>query len=440
MALNRASPSATCFGLCFHVAVWVAAGVQKPVNFNAEFNPLCLIQTKVGNSLKIKRQNASTASTDRSSPQMVSTASATSSLLSREHTPSSKISQAPQEADQWSSSVLGSAAKPTSHSFGRERDELSFHTLSSFDDENLEQSSSLAYSKATESMLAEFQKTHQTSFDALPLLDSAAIAIENPTQSSGRWMLLHIILTAMVIVGVLTTAILSTCFSATRKADDAHAILDHISKASVPPEPQYGATAMAVEAFTHLCAMPDLPPGGVSYLIPDLAQMKDGVASFDVMSSNGETILEGVINNEAKDAGILLHQPKTVEEASSPVAFVSTSRAALAFGNTPIVRPRVDQPQGEKFGILKRIADGKYAVVRKHCTVMVIEGNVAERCLKLHTALPESSKGNHNTLGSTQPGSDTNGQARIELQVGCGVDAGLAILCVLAIIRLEASH
>jgi len=259
--------------------------------------------------------------------------------------------------------------------------------------------------------------------------------------------ILHVVLTIVVVLFVMTMAIVSACNSRTEKVDDARAILDHIAQAAVQPRPLYGATTLQPqtlysEAFEHLCSMPEMPLEGASYLLPDLSQMKSGMASFDILSGNDsrEKILEGVINNEAKDAGILLQQPQSEKEPGAAVAFVSTARAALAFGNIPIVRPRGDRPQGDSFGILKRIADDKYSVVRKNRTVMVIEGNVASRCVRIHTALADSPQRSHNNIGSTRPCTDINGQAQVELHAGSGVDSGLAILCLLTIIRLEASR
>lgn len=419
MTRSWASPSATCYGLYFHAAIWVAAGVQRPVNFKDA--SLCLLQTRAGDSLKVKR------------PHPFSNAS----LLAKELMSSSKSSEPPQAVKRMPSSMLESRVAPAPLSYSKEH-QLSFDALSVFDDETSGQTHHKADFKSTEHVLEAFRKSHQNSYDGLPLFDGASF---QSTRNAERSMfIMHVILTTMVVLGVFIIAIVSTCNARTAKAGDAHAILEHITKAGVPPEPPYGSTATATEPFAPLCAMPDMPPGGASYLIPDLAQMKHGIVSFDILGSDGEAILEGVINNEAKDAGILLQQPKGVDEGGgAPVAFVSTARAALAFGNIPIVRPRVGRPQGEHFGILKRIADGKYSVARKRCTVMVIEGHVAERCLKLHTALPQSSEGHHNTIGSTRPCSDANGQARIELHVGTGVDAGLAIMCLLTIIRLEAS-
>lgn len=302
----------------------------------------------------------------------------------------------------------------------------------------------LADAQIAERVLGSFNKVQETLTNELPPLDTAAA--QPSTNSTQRSLFIaHVALTVVVVIAVMITAIVSVCNARTEKVDDARAILEHISKAAVPPQPLYGATAkepqpLYSEPFEHLCAVPELQAEGTSYLLPDLAQMKDGMVPFDIVNSSAETILEGVINNEAKDAGILLQQPKTDEGAGAPVAFVSTSRAALAFGSIPIVRPRVDCPAGDHFGILKRIANDKYSVVRKNRTVMVIEGHIAERCLRIHSALAESTKGSHNAIGSTRPCSDANGQARIELHAGSGVDSGLAIMCLLTIIRLEAAR
>jgi len=429
-----------CYGLYLCAAIWVAAGMQKPVDFKADMHPLCLLQTRSGRALKVKRHNASSnASIGKAFPRVVATASVNVSLISRERKGSQSIDK------ELSTFAVGSAEKRLPDSKKRSH-QPSFDVLSVSDDENLEQPLNMADLESGENhygVLESFRKTHGDSFDALPLLDRTSA--HSPQSAERSMFIMHIFLTVVVVLGVLITAIVSACNSRTEKVEDGRAILDHISKTAVPTQPLYGATAFTQQsphsqAFENLFAMPEVPCGGTSYSLPDLVHMKDGMASFHITSGSGEAILEGVINNEAKDAGILLQQPTTAEAAGMPVAFMSTSRAALAFGNIPIVRPRVDRPQGDNFGILKRIADDKYSVVRKSRTVMVIEGCVAERCLRIHTALADSTQKNHNTIGSTRPCHDADGQARLELHVGSGVDSGLAILCLLTIIRLEASR
>jgi hypothetical protein len=424
----------------------VAAGIQRPIDFNGELRPLCLLQTKSGNSLKVERHHAFTngSSIDASSG-VGSTTSVNVPLLSQkgmassEHLSARKSTAALQELSSDTLDVSENSVLPSTRrepqQFVDDAAPLEYETSKDI---------ILADAQIAESVLGSFNKVHGTLSDELPLFDSTAA---QPSASSTQRSLLiaHVILTVVVVIAVMITAMVSICNARTEKVDDARSILEHISKAAVPPQPLYGATATETqplysEPFEPLCVVPEVQAEGSSYLLPDLAQMKDGVVPFDIVNSCAETILEGVINNEAKDAGILLQQPNTDDGIGAPVAFVSTSRAALAFGNIPIVRPRVDCPQGDHFGILKRIANDKYSVVRKNRTVMVIEGHIAERCLRIHSALADSTKGSHDAIGSTRPCADANGQARIELHAGSGVDSGLAIICLLTIIRLEAAR
>lgn len=431
------------YGVCFCEAIWVAAGVRQPVDFKAEMQPiyllqtfsridfkadvkpLYLLQTQTRDSLKVERHHSFTHSSRDASLPVVSPSSVNVSLLSRKNTASLPLL----------SFASGSTEKPEI--------QPSLDAISLLNYGSSQRTLSSADAEFAENMLESFKIAHGTSTEAMPLLDR--VSAPDSARSTERSMFfVHVVLTIVVVIGVMFAAMVSVCNARTEKYEDARAILDHISKTAVPERPVYGSTTSAPQPlysdpFEPLCTMPELQQG-TSFMLPDLARMKDGIVSFDIVSGSGEIVLEGVINNEAKDAGILLQQPTTNEAAGAAVAFVSTSRAALAFGNIPIVRPSVDRPQGDHFGILKRIAMDKYSVVRKNRTVMVIEGPVAEQCLTIHTALADSSKGSQNAIGSTQPCSDKNGQRRLELHAGCGVDSGLAIICLLTIIRLEAAR
>lgn len=441
-----------CRSLYFVTTIWVAAGMQKPVNSKAEMYPLCLLQTRAGNSLQVKRQHLSAAtSTGKESAYPYLHTSVNVSMLSHERIVSSadvsstKAAESSQSAHDLPLFARGSAEKSPHFSKQRQQQQLhqpAFDVLTAFDSEHAQLPASLAQLSMKNSDLAWNPEYQQSSFDIKSFMDKS----QNSTRSAERLMfIMHVVLSIVVVSCVMGFAIVSACNSQTQKSDDARAILDHIAKAGIHPRPLYGATTFQPppphsEAFNHLCPMPEVADAGNSYLLPDLAEMKSGMASFDVLTSDGEKLLEGVINNEARDAGILLQQPKTEEGPGAPVAFVSTSRAALAFGNIPIVQPHAGNPQGDHFGILKRIADDKYSVVRKNHTVMVIEGHIASRCIRIHTALADSARRSHHSIGSTRPCKDRHGQSQVELHAGSGVDTGLAILCLLTIIRLEASR
>jgi len=180
-----------------------------------------------------------------------------------------------------------------------------------------------------------------------------------------------------------------------------------------------------------LCSALVVSHGQAAYLLPDLGQMTRPVEAFDVLNLNGTAVLGVVVNDGSEDPGILLHAPRTADGAGLPLAFVGTSRALQHGGTLPIARPCADKKHGESFAALSCDFPGGYSVRKNGRPIMRFEGDLVGRSIWMYD------KTTSQVVGSTQPCRQASDQSRFELHISSGKDAGLAILCLLAISRLE---
>lgn len=172
-----------------------------------------------------------------------------------------------------------------------------------------------------------------------------------------------------------------------------------------------------------------------TYLLPDLSQMTRPVEAFDIVNQSGACVLGVVVNDGSEDPGILLHAPRTADGAGLPLAFVGTSMALRHAGSLPIARPCVDKKHGEFFANLNRdFQGGTYSVRKDGLAFMRFEGDFVGRSIWLYD------KASNTSIGSTRPRGEAYGQIRFELHLNEGKDAALAILCLLAICRLESAR
>jgi hypothetical protein len=171
--------------------------------------------------------------------------------------------------------------------------------------------------------------------------------------------------------------------------------------------------------------------GEAAYLLPDLGHMSRPVEAFDILNQSGTPVLGVVVNDGSEDPGILLHAPRTADGAGLPLAFVGTSMALRNSGNLPIARPCVDKKHGESFASLHCDLQGGYSVRKDGHLIMRFEGDLIGRTIWIYD------KASNQAIGSTRPCGEAFGQMRFEVHVATGKDAGLAILCLLAIGRLE---
>eukprot|EP00746_Dinoflagellata_sp_MGD_P020408 gnl/MRDRNA2_/MRDRNA2_147548_c0_seq1.p1 gnl/MRDRNA2_/MRDRNA2_147548_c0~~gnl/MRDRNA2_/MRDRNA2_147548_c0_seq1.p1 ORF type:complete len:507 (-),score=95.89 gnl/MRDRNA2_/MRDRNA2_147548_c0_seq1:36-1556(-) len=184
-----------------------------------------------------------------------------------------------------------------------------------------------------------------------------------------------------------------------------------------------------------LCSSLVVSHSEASYLLPDLSQMTRPVEAFDIVNQSGTCVLGVVVNDGSEDPGILLHAPRTADGAGLPLAFVGTSMALRHAGSLPIARPCVDKKHGEFFANLNRdFQGGSYSVRKDGLAFMRFEGDFVGRSIWLYD------KASNTSIGSTRPRGEAFGQIRFELHLSEGKDAALAILCLLAICRLESAR
>jgi len=195
--------------------------------------------------------------------------------------------------------------------------------------------------------------------------------------------------------------------------------------------PELALARTHVMSEDPLCDNLVVPHGEAVYLLPDLTNMRRPVEAFDILSQNGSPVLGVVVNDGAEDPGILLHAPRSTDGAGMPLAFIGTSPNNQRIGSLPIARPCSSRPNGESFGNLLRDASGSYSVVRNSRLQVRIEGDFVGRCMTLRDGSA--------LIGSTRPCGEAYGQMRLELHIGAGSDAALTILCLLAIVRAEAT-
>merc|ERR1719265_1234028 len=184
-----------------------------------------------------------------------------------------------------------------------------------------------------------------------------------------------------------------------------------------------------------LCSALVVSHGQAAYLLPDLGQMTRPVEAFDVLNLNGTAVLGVVVNDGSEDPGILLHAPRTADGAGLPLAFVGTSMALRHSGSLPIARPCTDKKHGEFFANLNRdFQGGTYSVRKDGLAFMRFEGDFVGRSIWLYD------KASNTSIGSTRPRSEAYSPSGFELHLNEGKDAALAILCLLAICRLESAR
>lgn len=116
-----------------------------------------------------------------------------------------------------------------------------------------------------------------------------------------------------------------------------------------------------------------------------------------------------------------------------PLAFIGTAPPHIQGGNLPIARPCTSRSNGESFGTLTRDVREGYVVVRGSGATMRFEGDFKGRSVTIYASGAE-------VVGSTRPCGNAYGQERFELHVRAGADAGLAILSLLAVLKIESSR
>lgn len=168
----------------------------------------------------------------------------------------------------------------------------------------------------------------------------------------------------------------------------------------------------------------------MSYFLPDInLQHGKSLESFKVLDKNGTLVLGVLVKDGIDDPGILLHAAPSGGGPGAPMVFISTQHEALQNGGLRIAWPSADHPRGEMFGTLEPDGNNAFKVLREGRLLLWIGGR------SKNFMLSTESQGSGESIGTTAPARD-NG---VELRLQSGSDAALAVLCILAIMKLSAS-
>jgi len=194
----------------------------------------------------------------------------------------------------------------------------------------------------------------------------------------------------------------------------------------------------------HLNETLTVPEGrSMSYYLPYIfqQQQRKSLEAFKILSESGKQVLGFLVNDSNDDPGILLHASTPDGRVGSPMAFISTHSESLHDSKLRIAWPSTEHPRGEMFGTLEPDGDG-FKVMREGHLLLSIEGG--SQNYTLHDASGKS-------IGTTTPAGDNYslplgfrttaaaGDNFIDLQLRSGADAALAVVCILAVMKLNAS-
>lgn len=225
---------------------------------------------------------------------------------------------------------------------------------------------------------------------------------------------------------VLAAAITVVCLLQVKHDGDEDPVLGGYLKQDDEKPVREGGSAMP-----SLNASFVVPPRTETvYYIPDISQHRRTAKSdFEIMDKDGKKVMGVLVKEGGEDPGILVHSVNPAKGGGAPVAFVDIHPDALRHGQLRIASPSSEHPRGKMYGILERVGESGFAVNCDGERVLWIENQSKQ--IRVLTAGMDG--GREQQVGT----STRRGSQPIELHLQSNADGALAIICILAIQRME---
>lgn len=201
------------------------------------------------------------------------------------------------------------------------------------------------------------------------------------------------------------------------------------TKQDEDPERPMHSEGSAVPSLNASWVVP--PRTEAVYYIPDISQAKRRAETYDITDQAGKRVMGVLVKEGGEDPGILVHGVNLEKGGGTPVAFVDIHPDALRHGQLRIASPSSDHPRGKLYGILERIGQS-YAVSCDGESVLQIKNHLASGKEQIRV-LTTGMGGRQREIGT----SSRKGNQPIELHLQSGADGALAVICHLAIQRME---
>lgn len=173
------------------------------------------------------------------------------------------------------------------------------------------------------------------------------------------------------------------------------------------------------------------PQSEVLYYIPVISKPKKPIEAFQITDTAGRPVMGVLVKDSDDDPGILIHRlAASPGEAGVPIAFIDIHPDALRKGKLRIAIPSSQHQRGTMFGMLERVGES-FTVARNGEAVLWIENQFITGNWPIF-ALTAGANGGGKEFGTSSRRGD-----HIEVSLKGDADGALAVICLLAIQRMQ---
>jgi len=237
----------------------------------------------------------------------------------------------------------------------------------------------------------------------------------------------------VLVVGALSTVV---CMLFKRKDDyeeEEEEYLIHLDskKQVLTISPREGSVVSAISVPSLSASFVVSPHSEVLYYLPVISRRRKPVEAFQITDTAGRPVMGVLVKDSDPEPGILIHKlAESPEETGVPIAFIDIHPDALRRGKMRIAIPSSKHHRGSMFGMLEKVNES-YTVVRDGQGVLWIENQsiTGNRPIFRLTAGVNG--------GGKEFGTSSRRGDQIEAHFQENTDGALAIICLLAIQRMQ---